>query len=139
MNYNYYHKEKFLKLIQMTKFIKDFSIAIHKENIPELTKLCQSSENVTTFNSQINSFFNKAFKNDKVNIVKWFMTHEPSLNLKLEDKILFSQLEKNNFKIVKLFVTMALKAAPPPPPPPVSPVAPVGPVSPCGPCVPAMR
>ena len=90
----------------MTKFIKDFSIAIHQENITELNKLCQNSTNVTTFNSQINSFFNKAFKNEKSNIVKWFMTFEPSLNVTLDDKILLSKLDKNNFEIIKLYIEL---------------------------------
>ena len=85
--------------------IKDFFLAFQQENIPTLTLLCQNSANVTTYNSQINTFFNKAFKNGKVNIVKWCLTHKPSLNLKLEEKILFSQLEKN-FKIVKLFLEL---------------------------------
>ena len=90
----------------MTTFIKDLSIAIHQENIHELTKLCQSSANVTTFNSQINLFFNKAFKNNKVNIVKWFLKFEPSLNVNLDEKLLFSHLDKNNFEIIKLYVEL---------------------------------
>jgi hypothetical protein len=85
--------------------IKDFFLAFQQENIPALSLLCQNTANVTTYNYQINTFFNKAFKNGKVNIVKWCLTHEPSLNLKLEEKILFSQLE-NNFKIVKLFLEL---------------------------------
>ena len=90
----------------MTSFIKDFVIAFQQENIPELTKLCQNNANVTTFNSQINSFFNKAFRNNKENIVKWFMTFKPSLNINLDDTILFSFLDKNNFEIIKLYVEL---------------------------------
>jgi hypothetical protein len=60
-------------------FIKDFSIAIHLKNISALTMLCKNNYNVTTFSSEINKFFNKAYKNDNIDIVKWFMTFKPLL------------------------------------------------------------
>jgi len=87
-------------------FMKYFSLAIHQKNISDLTKLCKISSNVTTFSSDINKFFNKAFKNNNIEIVKWFMTFEPSLNVKLDEQLLFSKLEKNNIEIIQLYVEL---------------------------------
>ena len=103
--YNYIYTNLSYNLSTISKMIVDnFKKAILKEDFSEMETICSNEDNLKIISPEVSRIFNSAFEINNIKIVRWLLTSKLSSNIELDQNLLYTQYQNNNFEIIKIYL-----------------------------------